>query len=279
MTERVGVLPFVKMEGAGNDYIYLDGFRRSFDPADVSKWAVRLSDRHKGIGADGVIVLGPSKRADCRMLMWNADGSQGQMCGNGVRCVAKLAYDLGHVRSMAMTVECDAGVRDVELIANDQGMITSARVDMGDVRVEPEPVAVAIEGTTWRYHRGDAGNPHAVVFCEGSLDDVPVAAVGASFQELPEFPDGVNVEFVRVTEDHGLEQRTYERGSAETLACGSGATVAARAATLTRRVPGPDVAVRLRGGTLVIRAERSRLVMEGPARTVFRGEVQIGTDD
>lgn len=272
------LLPFVKMEGAGNDYICVDALGHSFDYGAAPTLAVQLSDRHRGIGADGLIVLAPSERADCRMLMWNADGSRGQTCGNGLRCLGKLAYELGHVCSMTMTIECDAGVRDVELISDDRGEITGARVDMGEVHVELEPKAATLGGTRWSYHRGDAGNPHAVIFCEESLDDVPVAEVGAAFQELPEFPQGVNVEFVHATESGALLQRTYERGSAETMACGSGATVAALAATVTGRVSGPEVSVELRGGTLVITCDRSHLVMEGPARTVFRGEVSIGAE-
>jgi len=266
------------MEGAGNDYVVVDGIEHSIDEYTAPALAKQLSDRHRGVGADGLIILAASARADCRMLMWNADGSRGRMCGNGVRCVGKLAYDRGHVSSKTMTVECDSGIRDVELMLDERGEVTGARVDMGDVQVEQNPSAVELAGRAWTYHRGDAGNPHAVVFCEHGIDDIPVAEVGAAFQGLPEFPDGVNVEFVHRTDDGGLAQRTYERGSAETMACGSGAAVAALAATVTGRLPGPEVSVQLRGGTLVITRDGSRLVMQGPARTVFSGEVSLSAE-
>lgn len=272
------LLPFVKMEGAGNDYIYVDGIRHPVDLDAAPALAVRLSDRHRGIGADGLIVLAASERAHCRMLMWNADGSRAEMCGNGIRCLALLAHELGHVAGTSMKIESDAGVHAVELIVDAKGSVTGARVDMGRVAVERQAERLAVGGAEWRFHRGDAGNPHAVIFCEQELDDVPVLEVGAAFQRQQTFRDGVNVEFVRVSGEHALEQRTYERGSGETLACGSGATVAALAALVTGRLPGPEVQVKLRGGTLVVRRQGSRLVMEGPARTVFRGEVPIGAE-
>ncbi len=268
-------LPFVKMEGAGNDYVYVDGIRNPLDPDACSELARELADRHFGVGGDGLIVLAPSDRADCRMLMWNADGSRGAMCGNGLRCLAKLAYDLGHVRSTELDVESDAGVRRVELVVDASGAVTGARVDMGAVDVDADASVATIDDTDWHYHRGDAGNPHAVVFCEQSPEDLPVLAVGAAFQALPAFPGGVNVEFVQVR-DGALQQRTFERGSGETLACGSGATVAALAAMVTGRLPGPVVDVHLRGGVLSIRRDGSRVVMEGPARTVFTGEALLG---
>lgn len=271
-------LPFVKMEGAGNDYIYLDAITHAIDTALVPALAVRLSDRHYGVGADGVIVLAASERADCRMLMWNADGTRAEMCGNGIRCLAVLAHEAGHVPSMSMTVESDSGIRQIDLITDAAGAITGASVDMGEVSLVGEPATVTADGAEWTYYPGDAGNPHAVIFCDRPVDDVPVARVGSAVQQLPAFPQGVNVEFVRVLEDGSLEQRTYERGSGETLACGSGATVAALAAIVTGRLPGPEVSVRLRGGTLIVRRDGSRLVMAGPARTVFHGEVSMGTE-
>lgn len=265
-------LRFEKMEGAGNDYIFLDRMTAEDPAAGMAELAVILSDRHTGIGSDGLIVLARSARANCRMLMWNADGSRAAMCGNGIRCLAKLAYDSGYAES-TMTIESDAGVHAAELVF-DGDAVTGVRVDMGDVTVDERPLEVEAGGRTWSCHRGDAGNPHAVVFCDGPIDDLPVAEVGRVFQRHSAFPDGVNVEFVRVV-GGALEQRTYERGSEETLACGTGATVAAVAAMATGRVDGPAVDVRLRGGTLRIERSNSRLVMEGPARTVFRGEVPI----
>lgn len=266
-------LPFVKMEGAGNDYIFVDACASPLPIEKCPELAVRLSDRHGGIGADGLIVLDRSERADCRMLMWNSDGSRGAMCGNGIRCVAKLAYERGY-GGQTMTIESDVGIHAAELVLDADDQVMAARIDMGEVSVEATPVQVDIAGAQWSYHSGSAGNPHAVVFCGESLDQIDVAEVGAAFQRHPAFPDGVNVEFVRVVADE-LEQRTYERGSGETLACGTGATVAALAAMVTGRIDRPEIVVVLRGGRLKISRDDSRLVLEGSARTVFTGEVSI----
>ena len=268
-------LRFVKMEGAGNDYVYVNGFVEAF-PLDVAHdLVIKLADRHFGVGGDGVILLLPSAHADVRMVMWNADGSRGSMCGNGVRCVAKLAHDEGLARGPRVRVETDAGDRDVELVFESE-IVVGARVDMGEVRILTAPHSFTHEGHTFAYLVGDAGNPHAVIFVDEDPELLPVEAVGRLLQEAPPFPDGVNVEFVHVAEDGSLVQRTYERGSGETLACGSGATVAALAALRTGRVPGPSVQVRLRGGVLTIHACAGHLVMEGPAREVFRGQLDLG---
>lgn len=269
------VLSFVKMEGAGNDYVFVDGIHQDFDLAEGPRLAKVVADRHFGVGGDGLIVLAPSRTADYRMVMWNTDGSRGAMCGNGLRCLAKLAHDTGVTRERSVQVETDGGVRAVELMFDGSGAVTGAAVDMGRVSVGETAERVTIDGADWHYHPGDAGNPHAVIFVEGDPDQVAVTRVGGAFQDLDRFRDGVNVEFVQVRPDGGLAQRTYERGSGETLACGSGATVAALAAMVTGRVPGPEVAVHLRGGVLKIRREASSLVMAGPARTVFAGEFPI----
>ncbi|MHC4078482.1 MAG: diaminopimelate epimerase [Planctomycetota bacterium] len=269
------VLPFVKMEGAGNDYVFVDGINQDFDLEEGPRLAKIVADRHFGVGGDGLIVLAASEKADCRMVTWNADGSRAPMCGNGLRCLAKLAHDVGAVHEKSMQVETDTGVRAVELTFDPAGAVTGAAVDMGDVTVSAEPETVTIDGVDWHFHSGDAGNLHAVIFLDQDPDEAPVAEVGAAFQRLSRFPQGVNVEFVLARPDGGLEQRTHERGSGETLACGSGATVAALAAIVSGRVPGPKVAVHLRGGVLTIHRQASSLVMEGPARTVFAGEFLI----
>jgi len=268
---------FTKMEGAGNDYVYLDGFT-SLPPLDqIPAIARAISDRHFGVGSDGLIVLAPSKLAACRMLMWNADGSRGAMCGNGLRCLAKLAHDLGHVQGLAFAIETDVGQRRVELHERD-GKVVGARVEMAGVTIDEVARSVTIAGRDWSYYAGDAGNPHAVIFVDEPLEGVPVTSVGAAFQRLTEFGSGVNVEFVGLRSRGHLEQRTFERGSGETLACGSGATVAALAAVTTGRVPGPTVEVHLRGGVLAITVGETALVMEGPARTVFRGEFDAAVE-
>jgi diaminopimelate epimerase len=272
-----GHLRFVKMQGAGNDYVYLDGIRDPIPVETAAALAARLADRHFGIGGDGLILLAPSAVADLRMLMWNADGSRGAMCGNGLRCLARLGHDHGHVRGPLVRVETDSGVFDVTLLFGPEGRVTGARVPMPGARVAREAEPVEIGGRTWSYHRGSVGNPHAVVFVDGPLEAVPVAEVGAAFQRLAAFPDGVNVEFVRAEPPRILHQRTFERGSGETLACGSGATVAALCALQLGRLSGPAVEVRLRGGSLTIRRrEDGGVEMEGPAVRVFEGRIELG---
>lgn len=267
-------LAFVKMEGAGNDYVYVDGIAAPFDERRGPELAQLLSHRHFGIGADGLIVLAPSDRADLRMLMWNADGSRGAMCGNGLRCLAVLARERRHVGSDRMTVATDAGVRRIELVRRGQA-ITGARVDLTDATVSAAPEQIEVAGRTLAFHTGDAGNPHAVVFVAEDPEDFPVPQVGGAMQGHARFPGGVNVEFVQVQPDGGLVQRTFERGAGETLACGSGAAVAALAAVRTGRVRGPVVPVRVRGGLLLVHVGGSSLVLEGPARTVFSGEIEL----
>ena len=275
--ERDLALPFAKMEGAGNDYVYVDGVNDEFDESRGSEIARFVSDRRFGVGSDGLIVLAPSAVAEVRMWMWNADGSRGAMCGNGVRCVAKLASDLGLIASDELRVETDAGIREVRLLFNDDGEVEGARVEMGEVRIDGEPRTFEAAGRHWPYHAADAGNPHAVVFVDGDPSDFPLDEVGSAAQQLPEFPDGVNLELVQVVDRPGgrLRQRTFERGSGETLACGSGATAVACIAMERGLVPGPVVIVELLGGELVIAREDGRLYMSGPARTVFHGEIEL----
>jgi diaminopimelate epimerase len=209
------------------------------------------------------------------MHMWNADGSRGSMCGNGVRCLAKLAFDHGHVSGPALGVETDAGLREVQLLIEAGGQVSGARVHMGEIELPTGVGRAEIGGRVWTYQRACAGNNHAVIFYDGDLEAAPVLEVGAGFQALDEFPDGVNVEFIVVQDDGSLRQRTFERGSGETLACGSGATAAACVALNTGRVPGPRVRVRLTGGELVIERGAAGVFMEGPARAVFHGTVAL----
>lgn len=266
------VIDFVKMEGAGNDYVYVDAIRNPFDLDQAPAFAARVADRHFGVGADGLILLMASEIADVRMRMWNSDGSQGSMCGNGVRCLAKLAHDHGHVTTETLTVETDAGIKAVSL-RFDAGQAIGARVEMGAVRVSLTPVELEVEGHSYQYFQVDAGNPHAVVFVEGDPRQLAVAAIGAAIQALPCFPEGVNVEVVQVRSDATIMQRTFERGSGETLACGSGATAVACAAIELQKVHGPEVVIELLGGCLVVEVTDSGVFMEGPARTVYRGQI------
>lgn len=262
-------VPFTKMEGAGNDYVYLDAIRTPLSLANAPSLARRWSDRHFGIGADGLIVMSRGREAPLRMSMWNADGSQGAMCGNGLRCLARLAFEHGHVRERAFTVETDAGPRRVELLAGTD----EVRAWMGEVRCGA-PVQIDVGGHLVDFVPGDAGNPHAVTFV-ADVEMADVAGIGRALQAHRAFPGGVNVEFVQVQGPDSLLVRTFERGSGETLACGTGAVVAAAAARQQGRVCAATVAVSLRGGALRVVGEGSTLAIEGPARTVFTGEIML----
>lgn len=259
-------VPFTKMEGTGNDYVFVDGIRTPFPTERGPALARAWSDRHFGIGADGLIVLGAGQAAPVRMSMWNADGSRGAMCGNGLRCLARLAFEHGHLRERRFPVETDAGVRRVELL--DDGV----RTWLGAVTCSV-PRRFKVAGQVLELVPGDAGNPHAVHF----VDDVataPVGELGAALQREPFFPDGVNVEFVQVVGPDRLLQRTFERGSGETLACGTGAAVAVVAARARGALAGDRAFVELRGGILQVVGDGTALAIEGPARTVFTGAIE-----
>lgn len=262
-------VPFTKMEGAGNDYVFVDGILASF-PLDRGARAARaVADRHFGVGGDGLIVLTRGERAPVRMHMWNADGSRGAMCGNGLRCLAKLAVGHGHVTGPRFVVETDAGLRPVELLATGD-----VRTGLGTVTITA-PRRLVVDGRTIELWPGDAGNPHAVLFVPDT-ERASVMQLGEALQHHPDFPGGVNVEFVQVLGPLRLRQRTYERGSGETLACGTGAAVAASAARVAGLVGSVgDVLVDLRGGTLRVQDDGGGLAIVGPARTVFTGEIEL----
>ncbi len=266
-------LAFTKMEGAGNDYVFIDAFATGFDPGAGPALARRVADRHFGVGGDGLIALVSSQVAACRMMMWNLDGSRGAMCGNGLRCLAKLAFDHGHVRTRSFAVETDSGIKRVVLLPA-AGEVTAARVDVGRVLTDVKPRTFTHAGRPWTWLFCDAGNPHAVVFVDRDPEREALLEVGAAFQTHVQ--GGINVEFVQALPDARLVQRTFERGSGETLACGTGACAAAIAAIATGRVPGPAVRVRLRGGELVVTQHPEGVTLEGPARTVFAGEIFLG---
>lgn len=261
-------LPFTKMEGCGNDYVYVDGVAHAFPIDRAGELSERWSDRHFGIGADGLIVLARDDDGSLRMLMWNADGSRGAMCGNGLRCLARFAEACGHAPGRAFVMQTDAGPRAVELL--DDGQV---RTDMGEVRLA-EPRAIEVAGRTWTFVPGDAGNPHAVTFVD-DVDTAPVHEVGAAMQQHPDFVGGVNVEFVQALGSDRVRQRTFERGSGETFACGTGAAVVALAARRAGNIQGPVAYVQLLGGILAVIGEGPSLAIEGPARTVFSGEIDL----
>ena len=277
-------IPFTKMHGIGNDYVYVDGFEvKLADPAEVAR---RVSPRHVGIGSDGLIVIQPSETADCRMEMYNADGSRGEMCGNGVRCVGKLVWERGIARRNPLRVETDAGVKTLELVVNGD-RVTQVTVDMGEPVLEPARIPVRAEGTrivdaplevagrTWRITCVSMGNPHCVVFVpEVSSLDLP--AIGPRFERHELFPKRVNTEFVRVISRNELEMRVWERGSGETQACGTGACAVAVAGILTERTD-RAVVIHLLGGDLAIewRESDGHVHMRGEAVEVFRGDIEL----
>lgn len=262
---------FVKMQGLGNDYIYLNCLEEA--PEDLPGLARRLSDRHFGVGGDGLICVCPSETADFRMRMFNADGSEGQMCGNGIRCVGKFVYDRGLTARTALRVETAAGVKGLRLQA-EGGKVCAVTVDMGTPELEP-PISVFVKGKSYTGRPVSLGNPHLVVYWE-DLETLPLAELGPEFEHCSHFPRRVNTEFVRVEDRDVLEMRVWERGSGETLACGTGACAAA-AAAIAGGLTGHRVAVRLPGGELSVRWDGgdAPMYMTGPAVTVFEGTVDI----
>jgi diaminopimelate epimerase len=279
-------IPFTKMHGIGNDYVYVDAFRSSLD--DPSEVARAVSPRRTGVGSDGLILIAPSDRADCRMEMYNADGSRGEMCGNGIRCVGKYAYDHGIVRAETIRVETDAGVKELALRV-ENGRVSSVTVDMGPPELEPaalpmtadQPLvdaAVRMADQDLRITAVSMGNPHCVLFVDAT-DTAPVTTLGPRIERDPLFPRGVNVEFVEVlgpAPSERLRMRVWERGSGETAACGTGACAVAVAAHLTSRGT-RHVDVELLGGHLDIewRESDGHVYMTGPAAEVFTGEIEL----
>ena len=279
-------LRFTKMHGISNDYVYISTFDRPEE--DWEQLAIRLSDRRTGIGGDGIILVCPSDVADAKMRIFNADGSEGKMCGNGIRCVGKFVYDKGLVPADKTTVTIDtlSGIKTLELTVRD-GKVQSARVDMGAAILNPAAIPVKydgdrmidapleVDGKVWNVTAVSMGNPHCVTFVD-DVDSLALEKLGPHFENHPAFPERVNTEFVRVIDDHTLQMRVWERGSGETWACGTGACATAVAACLNGYCQkGDDITVHLRGGDLVIRYTDDTVIMTGPASTVFEGEVEI----
>lgn len=278
---RSARLPFTKMQGCGNDYVYVDGFHHPVpDPVALAK---AVSDRRFGVGSDGLILLLPSDRADVKMRMWNADGSESEMCGNGIRCVAKLAYERGLVRkARRLTAETGAGVLTLDLDVRDD-RVEAVTVDLGAPRLERAEIPMAgapgrvvdepiVAGdATWRATCLSMGNPHCVIY----VDDVaafPVERYGPLLERHAAFPRRTNVEFVQVVGRGEVIQRTWERGAGETFACGTGAAAVCAAGVLTGRTD-RDLRVHLRGGDLRLRWDAGGHVFKtGPAVVVFEGE-------
>src|SRR5262245_52519029 len=261
-------MKFTKMHGCGNDYIYVNGFEVEVpDPAAV---AVKVSDRRRGVGADGLILIKPSQVADALMDIYHADGSRAEMCGNGIRCVAKFLHDRGYVRGSKLSIETLSGRKEVTLHL-ENGRVVGASVTMG-VPGMLHSGTLAVLDRELAYHALSLGNPHCVVFVD-DVERFPVATYGPAIERHPLFPVGTNVAFAVPLDRRRLRQRTWERGSGETAACGTGATAAACVAIATRRCDSP-VAVELNGGTLGIAwsGEGTPATMSGPAVEICEGD-------
>ena len=272
------------MQGIGNDYIYFDCMHEPID--NPEELAIRLSDRHFGIGGDGVILLCPSDVADCRMRMFNLDGSEGKMCGNGIRCVGKLAHDLGYVKGDSVKIETLSGIKTLSLNIGADGKVRSAKVDMGAPVLDGEKIPstyrgekvvnapIEVGGKTFGATLVSMGNPHCVVFEDP--DTVGLEHYGPLFERHTAFPERVNTEFVRVIDRGRLKMRVWERGSGETLACGTGACASAVAAVLNGYCDkNSEISVFLLGGELRITYTDETVFMEGAATLVFTGEIEI----
>lgn len=278
-------LAFTKMHGCGNNYIYFNCFDQTVpDPESLS---IKLSEPHFGIGGDGIILISPSDKADAQMRIFNADGSEGKMCGNGIRCVGKYLYDNGMTDGRTtITIDTLSGVKTLELTVKD-GKMQSARVDMGAAILAPREIPVDMDGENVIsapivvdekvYHMTcvSMGNPHCVIFGKDP-DTIDLEKIGPHFEHFEKFPERINTEFIEVLDNHTLKMRVWERGSGETMACGTGACASAVAACLNGYCKkGEDITVKLRGGDLVINYTDDGVQMTGSADTVFTGIVEI----
>lgn len=277
-------MEFTKMHGIGNDYVYVNCLDTKLD--NPSETAVRVSDRHFGIGSDGLILIKPSDKADFYMEMYNADGSQGKMCGNGIRCVGKYVYDNGLTDKTELSIETLSGIKYLTLNIVD-GKVDTVRVNMGEPVLKPGLIPVNIDadvvkeypitigGKEYRITCVSMGNPHCIVYVD-NVDDFPIETIGPLFENNPVFQERVNTEFVKVIDRDTLQMRVWERGSGETLACGTGACATA-VATILNGLCNDTVTVKLLGGELKITWDRSHniIYMEGPACTVFTGTIDL----
>ncbi len=276
---------FYKLHGIGNDYIYFDCMKEPLEK--VEELAIRLSDRHFSIGGDGIILLCPSEVADCRMRMFNADGSEGKMCGNGIRCVGKLAHDLGYVSSHICRIETLSGIKTLDFKCDNSGKVISAKVDMGAAILEADKIPstlvgekivgypLTVCGKEYKITLVSMGNPHCVTYVDDPYK-IDLEKVGPLFENNSLFPERINTEFVRVDGKNELTMRVWERGSGETWACGTGACAVAVASVLNGFADkNTAITVHLRGGDLIITYTDDTVYMEGGATLAFTGEVEI----
>ena len=267
-------MKFVKMQGAGNDYVYVDCFKEKVkNPSEI---AIKVSDRHFGVGSDGLILICPSDIADVKMDMYNADGSRGLMCGNGSRCVAKYTYDHGYVKSEKFTMETGAGIKYIQVEPKD-GKAEYINVNMGKAVITSEfPEKILINGEEKEFIGVDIGNPHAVYYVDSleKLHNMDLNRVGEYYEKHERFPQKVNSEFIYIKDRKNIYMRVWERGSGETLACGTGACASAFA-TMKKGACDTSVRVHLLGGDLDISLENDEIYMRGKAEYVFTGEINF----
>jgi len=284
MSEGTKEITFTKMHSCGNDYIYVNGFEH--DIPQPSALAIYLSDRNFGVGGDGLILIMPSEIADAKMRIFNLDGSEGKMCGNGIRCVAKYLYDNRIAEKTQITVETLSGVKTIDLII-ENGQLSKIKVDMGAAVLEASEIPVNLPGghvvdrqvqcggEPYNITCVSMGNPHAVIFCEDA-EAVNLAQIGPKIEKDPLFPEQVNVEFVEVISENHLKMSVWERGSGATLGCGTGACAAAVAATLNGFCKkNTDIRVRLPGGEVIVNYTDETVFLTGDAVKVFEGAVKI----
>lgn len=277
-------MKFTKMEGCGNDYVYVNGFEEKIDnPNEV---AIAVSDRHFGIGSDGLIIINPSEVADFKMCMYNADGSEGKMCGNGIRCVAKYVYDFKLTDKDVITVETLSGIKTLKLNV-ENGKVKTVRVNMGAPILECDKVPVKyddekminkpvkVDGKTFNITCVSMGNPHAVTFINDT-DNLEIEKIGPKFETHKLFPKKINTEFAQIVDRNTIKMRVWERGAGETLACGTGACATMVAANLNGLVD-DEADLVLLGGTLHIKWDKNenKVYMTGPAKFVFDGTITI----
>lgn len=275
---------FSKMHGAGNDYIYVNCFEESIE--DINETAAKVSDRHFGIGSDGLVLICPSKVADFRMDMYNSDGTQAEMCGNATRCVGKYVYDRGLTDKTQVTLETLAGIKILDLNVKD-GKVESVCVNMGSPELSPKNIPinsklerfvdepVLVDGREYKVTGVSMGNPHAVTFIDDT-DSLEIEKIGPKFENHPMFPKRINTEFAQIVDRNTIKMRVWERGAGETLACGTGACATLVAAVLNG-LTDDEAGLILLGGTLHIRWDReeNKVYMTGPAQFVFDGVISL----
>lgn len=281
------VIDFTKMEGLGNDYLYI--YSPSGVPENISEMARVMSDRHFGAGSDGIILILPSVNADFEMRIYNADGSEAKMCGNGIRCVGKYVYDRGLTAKRNLNIDTLSGIKALELAIDNDGTVGSVTVDMGMAIVEPNRVPVVFDGDAMkdelvetscgqvRITAVSMGNPHGVIFCD-SIATKDISVIGPELESHRIWPDRANIEFAEVIDPKHIKMRVWERGSGETMACGTGACATAYAGYLTGRTE-RDVTISLLGGDLRIKImDDGHIFMTGPAKTVYDGRYYYDKD-